>query len=63
MFQFWKRKKDGDDKLSVDKEESTQQEPSIDWSTKKPLSFKDDYVSFPSLDPIPTTNTELSCSN
>ncbi|KAI8973397.1 hypothetical protein BDF20DRAFT_649350 [Mycotypha africana] len=34
----------------------------IDWNqSKRPLSFKEDYVSFPSLEA--PTNNEVSCSN
>ena len=33
---------------------------SLDWNQKKALSFKEDYVSFPSLEP---SASELTCSN
>ncbi|KAI8368070.1 hypothetical protein BD560DRAFT_399236 [Blakeslea trispora] len=77
MFQFWsdwKRKEDnkhdgmnphGRSMMRSSSISSDNFSPSnweIDWNRpKQTLSFKDDYVSFPSLDPVP--DNELPCSN
>lgn len=73
MFQFWsdwKRKgsmnsmesKDEDNSLvRTCSNTSTPSDWSIDWSeTKRTLSFKEDYVSFPSLEP---TRSDISYSD
>ncbi|EIE80438.1 hypothetical protein G6F46_000195 [Rhizopus delemar] len=72
MFQFWsewRRRGNMDSMENKDNEEEdnssqmvrTPSEWSIDWSNepKRTLSFKEDYVSFPSLEP----NVEVTYSN
>lgn len=75
----WKRKEEDDEstRKSIKKEQqpniirsysmasdnSTVTNWSIDWNQKRALSFKEDYVSFPSLEPPTSTNNEVPCSN
>lgn len=73
MFQFWNEwKRKGDNKLeqteairtcSMTSDNSSPSDWSIDWNqSKRTLSFKEDYVSFPSLEP-PPSNNEVPCTN
>ncbi|KAI8985843.1 hypothetical protein BDB01DRAFT_786517 [Pilobolus umbonatus] len=75
MLQFWNDwKRKGNNKMdeelntemartySMISDNSTPSNWSIDWNeTKRTLSFKEDYVSFPSLETMATADSQ--CSN
>ncbi|KAI9262449.1 hypothetical protein EDC94DRAFT_608130 [Helicostylum pulchrum] len=74
MFQFfndWKRKGNKDEQDNRDNpmvrtcsmnstSSASPSDCSMNWNHKRALSFKEDYVSFPSLEP---SASEVTCSN